>query len=107
MRDPSFVGYVRAADFHDATVLDVETIGDVVRVRVRGYDEKIFISAFSRVRAIRATHPEGMLLYALSEMRREPPLRDFVFTNWHDDDEASLEIDAEGMRVYNEPASIA
>src|SRR5262245_30384268 len=99
MRDPSFVGYVKDADYHDATVLSIDTAGDIVRVRVRGYDEKIFVSEFGGVRTVRATRPEGMMLYALSEMRSTPPLRRFVFTNWHDDDDAALEIDAETLRV--------
>jgi len=103
MRDPSFVGYVKDADYHDATILSVERMADVVLVRVCGYDEKIFISEFSGVRAVRATRPDGMLLYALSEMRGQPPLRRFVFVNWHEDDDASLEIDAERLRVYDEP----
>ena len=107
MRDPSFVGYVKDADYHDATILSVEQTGDVVRVRVCGYDEKIFVSEFSGVQAVRATRPEGMMLYALSEMSSAPPLRRFVFTNWHDDDDAALEIDAETLRVYDEPANVA
>src|SRR5215468_5570055 len=102
MRDPSFVGYVKEADYHDATILSVDKADAVIRVRVCGYDERTFVSEFGGVRAVQATRPEGMMLYALSEMRSAPPLRRFVFMNWHDDDDAALEIDAETLRVYHE-----
>lgn len=107
MRNPSFIGYVEGADYHDAVVLGIEKIGDVVRVRVRSYDGKVSVSEFSGVQTVRAKRPDGMLLYALSEMCGEPPLRSFVFTNWHEDDDASLEIDAERVRVYEEPSTVA
>ncbi len=98
--ESSFVGYVGNADFHDGAVLSVEEQANTVVVRVRGYSTKIFVVTFSGVRALRANKPEGMILYSLSEMTCEPPLRRFVFTNWDDEDDAFLEVEAESFVVH-------
>jgi hypothetical protein len=102
MAGSSFVGYVGDAEFHDGSVLAVEQRGGMVRVRVRGAGGGVFVVEFGGVRAMRAARPEGMLLYALSELSGEPPLRRFTFANWDDDSEAYLEVDAETIRVHEE-----
>jgi hypothetical protein len=97
-----FVRYVGDADFHDGSILAVEHRGSTAHVRVRGASGKIFAVAFDGVRAVRANEPEGMMLYALSEFRGEPPLRRFAFANWEDDSTAYLEVDAETVTVREE-----
>ncbi len=57
---------------------------------------------FSGVAEVRAVEPEGMMLYALSEMSCQPPLRRFVFANWDDESKAHLEVDAAGFAVSSE-----
>src|SRR4051794_31587361 len=94
MSDPSFVAYVGERDFHDGAILSVEQQDTVVHVRVRGASGKVYVVAFCGVSALRANSPEGMTLYAVSEMRGDPPLRRFSFANWDDNSEASLELDA-------------
>jgi hypothetical protein len=74
----------------------------MVRVRVRGASGKAFVVAFSGVFAVRANCPEGMMLYALTELRGEPPLRRFVFANWDDDSKAYLEVDATSFSILEE-----
>lgn len=34
------------------------------------------------------------MIYALSEMQGEAPYRYFIFTNWEEDDQATLEVEA-------------
>lgn len=102
MADPSFIGYVGDADFHDGAVVAVEQQHGIARVRVRGASGKVFVVDFGGVRAVRANQPEGMVLYALSELRGEPPLRRFAFANWDDDSPAYLEVDAESIAVGEE-----
>jgi hypothetical protein len=104
MGDTSFIGYVGEPDFHDGSVLTVERTNDSVRVRVRGASGKIFVAEFTGIRDVRSSRPEGMLLYALSEMCGQPPFRRFVFANSDDKDEAALEIDAEKFRVFHDVA---
>jgi len=102
MGNTSFIGYVGEPDFHDGSVLTVEQTEDSVRVRVRGASGKTFVAEFTGVRDVRSSRPEGMLLYALSELRGQPPFRRFVFANSDEQDEAALEIDAERLRVYED-----
>ncbi|HTB82094.1 MAG TPA: hypothetical protein VK742_00435 [Candidatus Sulfotelmatobacter sp.] len=100
MSDTSFIGYVGDRDFHDGSILAVERADDSVRVRVRGASGKIFVVEFAKVGAVTSSRPEGMLLYALSEMQGQPPFRRFVFANSDEEDDAVLEIDAERLSVY-------
>jgi hypothetical protein len=102
MPDASFVGYVGDADFHDGSVLAVEHQGSTARVRVRGASGKVFVLDFGGVRAVRANRAEGMVLYALSELSGEPPLRRFAFANWDEESPAYLEVDAETLAVREE-----
>jgi hypothetical protein len=102
MAGSSFVGYFGEAEFHDGSVLAVEHRAATARVRVRGVGGTVFVVEFAGVRAMRAARPERMLLYALSEWSAEPPLRRFTFTNWDDDSEACLEVDAETVTVHEE-----
>ncbi len=94
-----FVGYVGDADFHDGSVLEIEQQGATAHVRVQGASGRVFVVDFGGVHAVRANRPEGMLLYALSELSCEPPLRRFVFANWDDDSDAHLEVEAENFAV--------
>jgi hypothetical protein len=102
MSNASFVAYVGDPEFHDGSILSVQRQDGVVRVRVCGHSGKIFVVIFSGVFAVRANCPEGMMLYGLTELRGEPPLRRFVFANWEDDAKAFLEIDAVSFSVVAE-----
>jgi hypothetical protein len=100
--DASFVSYIGDADFHDGVVVAVERRDDTAHVRVQGASGKVFVVSFGGVRAIRAQQPEGMMLYALTELSAEPPLRQFVFANWDDDSPAYLAVDAETIEIREE-----
>jgi len=102
MSDASFVAYVGDSDFHDGSILAVEHQYDVLRVRLRGASGKVYVVTFNGVLAVRKNRPEGMLLYSLSEQRGNPPLRRFVFANWDNDNNSSLEIDATDFSVIEE-----
>lgn len=97
MSASEFVGYLGDADFHDGSIVSMDREGDVVRVRVRGASGTLFRVEFSGVRDVRAKSPEGMLLYALCELRSDASQRRFAFANWDQDGDASLEIDAEDV----------
>jgi hypothetical protein len=102
MENSLFIGYVGEPDFHDGLILTVERIEDLVRVRIRCASGKVFVAEFSGVQTVKSNKPEGMTLYGLTEMRTQSPQRRFVFANWDEKDEASLEIDAEKFRVYED-----
>ena len=99
MSNQEFIGYVGDADFHDGHVVTVVREGDTARVRLRGVSGREFVVEFRGVQAVRSKQPEGMMIYALSEMRASPPLRLFVFGNWDEEDTSLLEIEAESFSV--------
>jgi hypothetical protein len=61
-------------------------------VIVQGGSGSQFEIGFSGVASITEDRAEGMMLYALAEMKAHPPLRRFVFTNWDDEGDARLEL---------------
>ena len=63
----------------------------------RGASGREFVVEFRGVQAVRSKQPEGMMIYALSEMRAPSPQRLFVFANWDEDDELFLEVEAENV----------
>jgi hypothetical protein len=85
-------------DLHDGEVVAVFHRGSDVRVEVQGASGRSYEIAFSGVESLTQRRPEGMRIYALSEMRGAPPLRRFVFANWDEADEAALEVEALGVR---------
>jgi hypothetical protein len=99
MPDPSFVRYVGDPDFHDGSIISVEEEGDAVHIRLRGASGSIYNIKFSGVREVRTKHPEGMLIYALCELRCDPPLRRYAFAKWDEDEIGLLEVDAESISV--------
>jgi hypothetical protein len=99
MSSEEFVGYVGDPDFHDGHVVAVNRDGNMARVRVRGASGREFIVDFHGVQTVHSKQPEGMMIYALSEMRAVSPLRLFVFANWDEDSESFLEIEAERLSV--------
>jgi hypothetical protein len=106
MSSEEFIGYVGDRDFHDGHVVTVDREGDTARVRVRGASGRGFVVEFRGVQVIRFEHPEGMMIYALSEMRALPPTRRFVFGNWDEDDKSFLEIEAESFSVTDDQTTI-
>ena len=68
-------------------------------LQIQSHDGHSFALEFPVVAGIHAVGPEGVMLYALAEMRTRPPLRRFVFVNWDEEDEAALEIVARDLRV--------
>jgi hypothetical protein len=87
-----FVAYRGDADLHDGTVLSVHRDGDETRVIVRGGSGREFEVVLSGVASTTQHEAVGMKLYAVAELRADPPLRRFVFTNWDDEGDASLEV---------------
>jgi hypothetical protein len=89
---------------HDATIERLEHEGSTLRVRLRSEDGEVIGAEFRGVTQVRATAAEGMLLYALSELRSDGPQRRFVFLNWHEPGEEGterqLEVMADDVRFH-------
>ena len=54
---------------------------------------------FSGVANVVANRPEGMTLYALTELKAQAPLRRFSFVNWDEKDDARLEVTAKDYQL--------
>ena len=87
MSGSELIAYVGIADIHDGTIVRVVAEGKTAEVMIEGYSGRHHLILFEGVGSIEMNEPEGMLLYALCEMRAKPPLRRFVFANNNDDDE--------------------
>src|SRR5579864_3039036 len=98
-----FIAYVGDPDFHDGTVERVVHESDCLLVTVRGYSGAHFLVKFHAVESVSSTEPEGMTIYALSEILTDPPLRRFVFANSCEPDEeggrSALEITSKDFSV--------
>jgi hypothetical protein len=98
----AFLAYVGDPDLHDGSILEVVTSGEEVSVLVRGHSGRLFRVRFPGSEALRSKRPEGMLLHGLAETKTDSALRHFVFVNWHENDDAALELSARDFVV--EPA---
>jgi hypothetical protein len=92
MSDSDFVAYVGPPELHDGYIVEVQRQNEKARVVIRGASGRLFAVEFCGVQSVKAHRAEGMLLYSLSEMKAAAPLRRFVFVNWDEEDDASLEI---------------
>lgn len=93
--------YVGPPDLHDATIERLEQEGATLRVRVRAEDGEVITAEFRGVTQVVVTEAEGMMLYAVAEMRSDGPGRRFVFANWYgpgeEGSERQLEVMAEDV----------
>ena len=94
-----FVGYVGDPDLHDGTIRSVHQDEGRVRVLVQSAAGSEIELVFDGVQSLKAHRAEGMKLYSLSEMHAPGSLRRFVFANWHEDDDAQIEVIAEELRL--------
>ncbi len=102
MSTDEFIGYVGNPDFHDGSIISVRHERDAASVKVRGASGQEYVVQFAGVKVVRATRPDGMMIYSMSEMRSQLPLRRFVFANWDEEDDSRLEIHAESFDVVVE-----
>lgn len=99
MGTSEFVGYVGPPQLHDGRILRFSHRDGVASVLVEGDDGRQFTLEFEEVVQVEADRPEGMRLYALSEMTARSLLRRYVFANWDDEDPRRLELTARGFRL--------
>ncbi len=97
--DSKFIGYIGDGDFHDSIIVAVEQQSDMIRVQIRGYSGKEYAAEFRGVTSVKNNRSEGMVLYAIAEFTSNSSCRRFVFSNWDDQGDAYLEIEAKQMTV--------
>ena len=98
-----FKAYVGDPDFHDGAIVQVRRESHELVVEIEGYSGAHYSVRFSGVKSVKSHRPEGMVLYALSEMEDEAPSRSFHFANSRQPDEEGgdsvLEITAQNCSV--------
>jgi len=92
------VGYVGPRDLHDAKLVRLEHDGDRLRVHCASSDDRAITMEFTGVATVNAVRSQGTLLYGLAEFTSDSPMRRFVFANWDEDDDATLEVLAREVR---------
>jgi hypothetical protein len=66
-----FLAYVGDPHLHDASVLRVVEFRDVVDVLVKSETGDVLTITFSGVESMKSNRPEGMMIYALAEIKTE------------------------------------
>ena len=102
LEDSNFNKYVGPDYIHDAVVRRIEESGSRVNVFLRTNDGKLFSVEFLDVSTFSAIDAEGMIVYALAEMEDKPPIKRFVFVNWEEGDDSTVEILAQDFRINEE-----
>lgn len=95
MDNENFIGYIGNHRIHDSKIKAIESDKDNIQVSLISEDKEIIIVKFMEVKSAKSNKPEGMILYSISEMEEELPFRKFVFVNWDEEDNSSLEIVAQ------------
>jgi hypothetical protein len=95
----SFVQYIAPQDTHDAEITSLTQNGSEMRVQLRLSAGREVLIVFSGTERVQSNCPEGMVIYSLSEMQEEAPLRHFVFVNTEEDSPSSLEVFAHDCAV--------
>jgi len=107
MSDDAFVGYVGDPSLHDGRITDVREASGQLQVMVQSESGALLIVTFTGVRSVVSNRSVGMVLYSLSEISTSGPGRQFVFANWDEEDDAKLEVQADGFTVSRIPNASA
>ncbi|HET9409277.1 MAG TPA: hypothetical protein VFO39_18695 [Candidatus Sulfotelmatobacter sp.] len=103
MSPGKFKAYIGDPDFHDGVVVRIRRASGQVDVEVEGYSGTHYLVLFDGVTSVMTRNPEGMVLYALTEMEADGTSRHFVFANSREADqeggESALEIEAREFTV--------
>lgn len=92
MYEEDFIGYIGDYRIHDSSIKAIETDKDNIQVDLISEEREIITVRFVEVKSVKFNNPEGMVLYSISEMKEQAPFRKFVFVNWDEESNTSLEI---------------
>lgn len=99
MKTSAFISYIGSPELVDGCIHQVSRKADIVHVRIHGATGEDYDVRFGGVHEMHANRPTGRQVYAVSEMLGHPPCRKFLFDSWDEDGQASLEIDAERVKI--------
>jgi hypothetical protein len=92
--DPSseFLAYVGPPELHDAEILRVQRADEDLVVDLQTVEGQRIRVRFLSVTYVRDQSSLGMTIYSLSEMKHSSPGRSFVFANWDETSQDTLEV---------------
>lgn len=99
MNNEKFIGYIGDYKIHDSKIKAIESDKDNIQVSLISEDNEIIRVKFVEVKSVKSNNAEGMILYSISEMEEQLLFRRFVFVNWDEEDESSLEIVAQACII--------
>lgn len=99
MNNENFIRYVGDYRIHDSKIKAIESDKDSIQVSLISADNEIIKVKFVEVKSVHSNNAESMILYSISEMEEQPPFRKFVFVNWDEEDDSSLEIVAQDCLI--------
>jgi len=103
MTEKKFKAYVGEPDFHDGIIRRVSRESSLLSVELEGDSGERYLVRFTGVESVISVSPEGMVVYALSEMEIGGNLREFHFTNSSEPNEkgggSSLEVTAQEFSI--------
>ena len=89
------IGYIGDYRVHDSKIKEIESDENILQVSLKSEEDEIVVVKFLGAKSISSNRPEGMILYAICEMKEQSPFRKFVFVNTDEEDDAFLEIIAQ------------
>ena len=99
MNADRLIAYVGDAALHDGTITTVDKQVGRLTVVVQSQTGTLLRIEFRGVHNVCSNRPVGMLLYALAEMETTERGRKFVFANWDEQDDATLELHADDFTI--------
>lgn len=94
MTSEHFIKYIGDYRLHDCIIVEVKTEEDTTNVIVKSCEKEFIVLEFTGTKSLKHNRPEGMILYAISEMSEQSHYHKFVFVNSDEEDDAYLEITA-------------
>jgi hypothetical protein len=92
MNNENFIGYIGDYRIHDGRVQSIKSDKDNIQVSLITEDKNIVKVTFIEAKLVKSNNAEDMIVYSISEMEEQLPFRKFVFVNWDEEDDSSLEI---------------
>jgi hypothetical protein len=96
-RESALLKYIGSRDVHDASVVRVDLSEENLDVILQVKGTQRF--RIRNVQHVESNRPEGMMLYAVAELRAAESTRHFSFINWDEKDDARLEIAATDYEI--------
>lgn len=95
MNEEKVIGYIGDYRIHDSSIKAIVSDEDTIQVSLITEDNEMISAKFVGVKSVESNKAEGMIIYSIVEKEEKSHFRKFVFVNWDEEDDASLEVIAQ------------